>query len=233
MDMSHRKIMGRPTVYCPQGHGYDPTENKVCPHCYGEEANKELGVTQKAKALYDFDEDLMPTESGTAVKRSFREEKQVEEKEMPAEELQSMVDDWSWDDAGETVSGFAKNTGIDPIAGWLVAVNGRCKGRDYRIHSENNYIGRSMNMDICIPEDDMISRENHASIAYDTRAKKFYFTPCNNRNIARVNENAVFATTELAPYDIIELGATSFVFVPFCGEQYDWTELFSKGVEGV
>ena len=22
-------------------------------------------------------------------------------------------------------------------------------------------------------------------------------------------------------------------FDPFCGEQYDWTELFSKGVEGV
>ena len=233
MNMKYRKITGIPTVYCPQGHGYDPTENKVCPHCYGEEANKELGVTQKAKDLYDYDEDLMPTESGAAIKRQIENIEQIEETELSVEEPQGMSDDWSWEDAGETVSGIAKSAGIDPVAGWLVAVNGRCKGKDYRIHSENNYIGRSMNMDICIPEDDMISRENHASIAYDARTKKFYFTPCNNRNIARVNENAVFTTTELSPYDIIELGATSFVFVPFCGEQYDWVELFSQRMEGV
>src|SRR5262249_26846325 len=34
-------------------------------------------------------------------------------------------------------------TGISPVVGWLVCVEGPDKGRDFRIHSEKNFIGRS------------------------------------------------------------------------------------------
>ncbi len=53
--------------------------------------------------------------------------------------------------------------GIDAVVGWLVCVHGRNRGRDYRIRSENNTVGRSENMDICISGDDLISRERHTS----------------------------------------------------------------------
>ncbi len=208
LNMNNKKMMPKSTVYCAQGHGYDPEENKVCPYCYGEDANKELDLTLGVEE-YDDDEDLVPTESGWGVSGT-----------------------WDDDDDERTVAAFMKEAGIDPVVGWLVAVNGQNKGNDYRIHSDNNYIGRNSNMDICIRGDETISKENHASIAFHTRSGKFFFIPGNSRNIVHINGNAVFTTTELAPHDIIELGMTSFVFVPFCGEKFDWVKQLSQETEG-
>ncbi len=66
---------------------------------------------------------------------------------------------------------------FDPVVGWLVCIEGATKGTDYRIHSQNNYIGRSAKMDISIPEDSHISAENSAIIAYDNRIASSTLAP--------------------------------------------------------
>ena len=43
---------------------------------------------------------------------------------------------------GRTVGLIRKRTGLDPVVGWLVCIAGPDKGRDYRIHSERNFLGR-------------------------------------------------------------------------------------------
>ncbi len=126
-------------------------------------------------------------------------------------------------DDGRTVPVMRKMMGIDPVVGWLVAVNGPEKGRDYKIHSDNNYIGRSENMDICIHGDDTISRENHAFITFDCRDRVFYITPGEGRSLVRVNGKALLTPSQLGAYDNIEIGTTVLVFVPLCGQQFDWT----------
>ena len=138
---------------------------------------------------------------------------------------------YDYDSVQVTESAYMKEKGMDPVAGWLVAVSGSFKGTDYRIHSDNNFIGRSRRMNICIMGDETISKENHACISFDTRNKKFYFTPGMGRNIVRVNDNAIFVTTELQAYDIIELGITKFVFIPFCGNEFDWDQTFTTEEE--
>lgn len=45
-------------------------------------------------------------------------------------------------DRGQTIALVQKEMGIDPVVGWLVCISGAEKGRDYRIHSDNNFIGR-------------------------------------------------------------------------------------------
>ena len=52
-----------------------------------------------------------------------------------------------------------------PVVTWLVCIDGPSKGRDYRIHSQNNFIGRSRSMDICIEGDNTISSERSAVLS--------------------------------------------------------------------
>ncbi len=124
---------------------------------------------------------------------------------------------------GVTVAVMQAEMGIDPVVGWLVSLNGKEKGRDYRIHSDNNFIGRGEQMDICIRGDETISRVNHAVISYDTRDKLFYFSRGDGRSIVRLNGKAMLTTAELNAYDIIEIGKTQLLFIPLCGERFEWT----------
>jgi hypothetical protein len=65
------------------------------------------------------------------------------------------------------------SSGISPVVGWLVRVGGPDKGRDFRIHGEKNFIGSSPSMDIALTSDDSVSRDKHASVAYDPRQPAF------------------------------------------------------------
>lgn len=123
---------------------------------------------------------------------------------------------------GRTVAIIKEDMGIDPVVGWLICMDGNEKGRDYRIHTDNNYIGRGEKMDICIRGDDTISRENHAVVSYDAKDKIFYFSPGDGRSIVRLNDKAIFATAEIHAYDIIEIGKSKLIFMPLCGEKFEW-----------
>lgn len=115
-----------------------------------------------------------------------------------------------------------KNLGYDPVVGWLVSINGTERGRDYRIHSDNNFIGRNQNMDICIRGDDTISKVRHAVISYDSRGNRFYLAAGEGRSLVRINDIPIFGMTELHAMDIIEIGMTRLVFVPLCGDSFVW-----------
>jgi len=122
----------------------------------------------------------------------------------------------------KTVALVKEKLGFEPVVGWLVVLEGKEKGRDYRIQSDNNFIGRSDKMDICIAGDDTISRENHATVSYDSREKIFYLSPGDGKAIVRINEKALFGTAKLAPYDEIEVGKTKLIFMPLCSEHFEW-----------
>lgn len=125
-------------------------------------------------------------------------------------------------DEGRTVALIQEDQGIDPVVGWLICTEGKERGRDYRIHADNNFIGRSERMDICVRGDETISRDNHAIVSFDLVDGKFYFSPGDGRAIARLNEKALFQTAELNAYDEITLGKTKFRFIPFCGKDFQW-----------
>jgi hypothetical protein len=127
--------------------------------------------------------------------------------------------------AGVTVGIFQKQTGIDPVVGWLVCIKGTNKGRDYRLHSDLNKVGRAPNMDVCIEGDETISRENHCQIAYSTRSKSFNVVPGDGRNLIYLNDKEVLSAAPLKSYDRLDLGESSFYFVPFCTDRINWETL--------
>jgi len=113
---------------------------------------------------------------------------------------------------------------FQPVVGWLVCIEGPAKGRDYRIHSQYNYIGRGHHMDICISGDDCISTERAAVIAYDAVEKFFSFGPSMGHNVVRVNGKMLMNAVVLNPYDELTIGKTKLLFIPLCGERFDWND---------
>jgi hypothetical protein len=121
---------------------------------------------------------------------------------------------------------------MDPVTGWLICIDGPSKGRDYRILTEKNFLGRADGMDIQILGDNYIAKRNHAVFVYDPKKRKTLLLPGDSQGLVYVNDEAVYAPVELAPYDAIELGKSKFLFIPLCGDNFEWTELDSAKEKG-
>ncbi|SFA80208.1 FHA domain-containing protein [Clostridium frigidicarnis] len=113
---------------------------------------------------------------------------------------------------------------IEPVCGWLVCIEGTRVGKDYKIKSGKNFIGRSDDMDIQIIGDNAIAKRNHAIVVYDPKKKNNVLLPGDSSGIAYLNGEAAYVPTELLAYDVIELGKSKFLFVPFCGEHFEWED---------
>ncbi len=123
---------------------------------------------------------------------------------------------------GKTVGIYKRKLGIEPVVGWLVAITGPEKGHDFRVIAEKNFIGRSEKMDISIPEDESISRESHAVISFSPKNLTFRLFPGDGKGLAYLNGEEVISPVVLNSYDIIEVGQTKLVFIPFCSERFHW-----------
>ena len=115
----------------------------------------------------------------------------------------------------------------DPVAGWLVVVKGPGRGGFRPIFVGMNSIGRDANQRISLSfGDDMISREEHAFIAYDEEARQFYLQHGGKANLVRLGGRPVLAPAELNPFDLIRIGKTTLRFIPLCGPDFAWSDEF-------
>ena len=91
----------------------------------------------------------------------------------------------------------------------------------------NNTIGRSSSNRIPIDfGDDAISGDEQAYIRYDSADRSFLLVPnMSKTNVVSVNEKRPTSAIALQTMDVITLGRTQLVFVPFCGPEFDWGEL--------
>jgi hypothetical protein len=183
---------------CSAGHHYDPTQHSTCPFC----GIPDLGVT--------------PTHP---VKDRGGDDATFAQGMIPKGQAEGLERE-----KGVTVGYFQKKIGLDPVVGWLVCTAGPDRGRDYRLHSERNFIGRSEKMDVCIRGDDAISRENHTVVSFNPRTNAFKLQPGEGRGLVYLNGEDLDVPRPLKPYDVIELGETRLVFIPFCGEKFQWEQ---------
>ena len=113
-------------------------------------------------------------------------------------------------------------SGFDPVMGWLVCTEGPDRGRDYRLRTAKNFIGRAPEMDICIANDEAVSRSKHAAVTFEPEQKKFWLLPGDAQGLVYLNGDVVHTPTELDTDDVVKVGQTSLMFVPFCGERFQW-----------
>ena len=125
-------------------------------------------------------------------------------------------------DADRTMAIWSRGGGIDPVVGFLICTEGANQGRDYRIRSGYNNIGRDTSQQICIVGDDTISRVEHAKLFYDPKNASFHVIAGSGRCGIYVNGQVVLQPLALQAYDVLEIGATKLTFLPFCGDRFRW-----------
>jgi len=114
------------------------------------------------------------------------------------------------------------------VHGWLVCISGPTKGWDYEIRKGRSFIGGSESMDIHIPGDKLIEKVNHAVITYDDYDHSITLQPGNSRGMVYVQGDAIHKARELVPSDKIEIGESTFMYVPFCTQEFNWSKLEFK-----
>jgi hypothetical protein len=115
----------------------------------------------------------------------------------------------------------------DPVVGWLVVVGGPGLGAHRSIYEGNNTVGRAPSQRIPVDfGDDTISSEEQVYIRYDSHDRSFLFVPnLAKTNVVQVNDKKPTGAVALQAMDVITMGRTQLVFVPFCGPEFDWAEL--------
>jgi hypothetical protein len=108
------------------------------------------------------------------------------------------------------------------VVGWLVCIEGPDRGRDFRLRSAKNFIGRASNMDVCVAGDESVSREKHAVVAFDPEEKKFWLLPGDAQGLVYLNGSIVHTPAPLRGDDIVKVGQTKLMFIPFCGDRHQW-----------
>lgn len=191
---------------CDEGHFYDKSQNTKCPFCGVGSVDIKGDVDLTVK--YD-NSNLKPDGGG--------DEKTIRYDPNSNKRINSNLAD-----PEATVAVWKKGAGIDPVVGWLVCHEGANQGRDYRIRAGFNNIGRDTSSQICIAGDETIAREEHAKIFFDVKSACFHVVSGSGRSGIYVNNQVVLQPTVLKAYDVLEIGSTKLIFVPFCGENFRW-----------
>ncbi len=206
---------------CSRGHYYDSTRFASCPHCGisldaeqpAEAEQKPAGKQEKARGgLFGW----LDRDKTVALSPN---------KELPKEDdhtiaLESAVL-YSSDDDVKTVGFYSGAKGNDYVTGWLVCIEGPEKGRDYRLHHGFNRIGRDPGMDIQIADDPAITRQNHCSIVYDDRGNQFSLVPQGGA-LTYFKDSLLTKAEMLQMGDLIQMGNSTFEFIPFCRKGRVW-----------
>ena len=124
----------------------------------------------------------------------------------------------------KTIGVVKKKTGLDPVVGWLVCIEGPEKGKDYRLFNRINSIGRAESNDVVITADQTISQENHARVAYDGKHNNYQLIPGNGKNIVYLNDVPTYYPQMLYAYDVIDFGETKLLFIPLCTDKFQWKQ---------
>lgn len=128
------------------------------------------------------------------------------------------------EEQNKTIGFFKQKHGLDPVVGWLVCIEGPEKGKDYRLLSRINTIGRAEGNDVVIASEQTISQKNHARLAYDEKHNNFQMIPGEGHNITYLNDMPLYVPQMLHAYDVIEFGETKLLFIPLCTERFQWKQ---------
>ena len=190
----------------PVKHFYDAAKNAQCPYCNG---GMDIGV---ARVLGNETSPAAFAEAPAFPKTGPLNQPTTFPVTLPINSPET----------NKTIALHVNEQGIDPIRGWLVCLNGKKKGKDFRIHSEKNFIGRSRNNDICLDFDETISRDCNAIVTYDSKTNKFWLQSGDGKGNIYLNDNILLVPAEIKDNDVVTVGQTELMFMSYCNANFKW-----------
>ena len=206
---------------CNQGHFFDADKHTTCPHCVSAPDQEKTVASESAVPINEGITAPAPTPAAPPATSLSNEQPNVQKENKGGSSFRSQVDD-----VQKTVGLFnVEKSAKQPVAGWVVCVEGPHLGEDFRIVMGRNFLGRSGNMDIVLAKDNMVSRDKHAIIVYEPKGNMFIIQAGESKELFYLNDKVVLSPTEIKPYDTIKIGASKLLFVPFCSENFNWNDI--------
>ena len=209
---------------CNNGHFYDADKFTTCPHCNPTVSASDVtvalnpdNVAADVKAASAFDDDNKTVSLMDAVSAAVAPAAEPAPTPAPAAAAPQM------DDA-KTVSYFSTALGAEPVVGWLVCIEGAHYGESFQLKSGRNFIGRNANMDVVLSGDMSVSRERHAIVIYEPKAKCFIAQAGDARELFYLNDKVVLNNEMMNTYDILSVGDEKLLFVALCGPEFCWED---------
>lgn len=119
------------------------------------------------------------------------------------------------------------------VVGWLIGIEGDCKGKDFHLYYGDNVIGRGDSRPgrVCL-NDTRIHGEGELALYYDPVNNEFSIRPKEGGNcLCYLNDRKSIQVSQvLSAYDCITLRERSIenqvisklMFIPLCGERFTW-----------
>lgn len=216
---------------CKNGHYYDTDTHASCPYCSSQQPIIDFstpdGFGGATQAPADWGGSRARDDSHTQAPAGWGSADSYGGRTMPPS---------GWkppeaQDEGKTMPIMNQDV-FDPDVGWLVCIAGPDRGRSFSLKAKGNTIGRSGShrFDISLDKDRNLSREAAvATVSYDAKRNSFVFI-CGESSILYVNGQVAESRMALHPFDAIEIGNsdTMLLFVPLCGERFDWSAGLKK-----
>ena len=115
-------------------------------------------------------------------------------------------------------------------AGWIVVKDGPGKGAAFALMQGISQIGRGLDQTVSLDFGDMaISRQNHASVAYDPVTHRFHVGHGGKSNLVRLNGKPLLTTEVLSDGDEIQLGETTLMLKVLCTPAFNWSSADAGG----
>lgn len=207
---------------CNNGHFYDADKFANCPHCNPTVSASELTVAINPE---DMPEDVKPevfeAEDSKTVSLQDAISAAVDNIKPATASTASVA---SQSDDAKTVSYYNYSLGAEPTVGWLVCIEGDHYGESFPLKSGRNFIGRSAEMDVVLAGDMSVSRDRHAIVIYEPKAKCFIAQAGDSRELFYLNDNVVLNNEMLKNYDVLSIGNEKLLFVALCGPQFCWED---------
>mgnify|MGYP005780796375 FL=1 len=202
---------------CNNGHFYDADKFTSCPYCNPTVSASELTVAMDQAQLYG--------ETGAPSEFDDEDGKTVSLQDAVSAAVNAPVDAKPDMDDNKTVSYYAQSMGADPVVGWLVCIEGSYFGESFKLKSGRNFIGRSSSMDVALTGDNSVSRERHAIVIYEPKARIFIAQPGDSRELFYLNDEVVLNNEKLKNYDVLTVGNLKLMLVACCGEHFSWDDV--------
>ena len=217
-------------IKCKNGHFYDTDNYPACPHCEKKVSKYVKATIGVVPQVPNQDNLISKPSSNSNQEHSHTNDAGTNDKLIPPGYTQNVIDQqpansFPRDDA-VTVGFYQRTLGIstDPVVGWLVCIEGNGLGKDYRLKSGRNFIGRSPEQDINIEEDDSVSRGRHAVIIFEPISREFLVQPGDTKELCYLNGKVVLQPVAIKVNDVLTIGKTKLMFAPLCGPGFSWNK---------
>ena len=200
--------------YCPKGHAYDPSL-PACLYC-PPGAAQNVGATtplNPVNAGQQYVPPTSPVNQPVPPTNALVQSSRARAMSNPTEYLGDL-------NVG-TNPAQKESTRVRPVVGWLVCVQGPDIGKDFRLHTHFNRVGRLEGQDVQLT-DKTVSRENHFTVTYDMVNHRYFAEMGNGSTLVYVNGQSLGARAMLKKGDQIKVGESLLVFIPLEQQDVKW-----------